>query len=285
RSVELLAEAEAAERAASEEREAAERERAEARRLAERARERGDALAAELESVRASAARAREQARAEAEQELQAARAELQALRDEIRAARRYERQARQAATPAAARAESERDRRLGEASTRVARTEQQLRALEAPLPLEGPLGVGDPVEAPAIGLLGTIASIDADEAEVVGAGGQRVRIALARLRPRATRDEPDQALQPAVRVLASARSDIAGELDVRGRRAEETRDALRSYIDDAALAGLAQVRVVHGRGTGALRAAVREELDRHPLVERHQPESSDGATVVYLAR
>jgi DNA mismatch repair protein MutS2 len=284
RIAELLAEAEAAERAADEARQAAERAHAEAQRAAERARERETELAAELEAVRASAAHAREQARAEAERDLAGARAELQGLRDEIRAARRREQQVRRVTAGAAARAESERDRRLGAASKRAARAQKALDALVEPLPIQAPLAVGDPVEASSLGLRGTITAIDGDEAEVAGASGQRVRIALARLRPTASRAEAGPAAAP-VRVLASARGDVSDELDVRGSRAQEAREAVRSFVDDAALAGLAQVRVIHGRGTGAVRAAVRDELDRHPLVERREPESADGATVVHLAR
>jgi dsDNA-specific endonuclease/ATPase MutS2 len=40
----------------------------------------------------------------------------------------------------------------------------------------------------------------------------------------------------------------------------------------------------VHGRGTGAVRAAVRDEIARHPLVEGFESDSADGATVVKLA-
>ena len=40
----------------------------------------------------------------------------------------------------------------------------------------------------------------------------------------------------------------------------------------------------MHGRGTGAVRAAVREELDSHPLVERREPEANDGATLAHLS-
>jgi DNA mismatch repair protein MutS2 len=157
------------------------------------------------------------------------------------------------------------------------------LRALDQPLVLQAPLAVGDPVEAAALGLRGTIASIDGDDAEVVGAHGQRVRIALARLRPDARTTHPDETRAPAVRVVAGARGDVSDELDVRGRRAQEAREAVRAFVDDASLAGLALVRIIHGRGTGAVRAAVRDELDRHPLVERRESESADGSTVVYL--
>jgi DNA mismatch repair protein MutS2 len=87
----------------------------------------------------------------------------------------------------------------------------------------------------------------------------------------------------PAVRVVAAARGDVSDELDVRGLRAQEAREAVRAFVDEAALAGLDRVRVVHGRGGGALRAAAREELAQHRLVERHEPDSRDGATLVYL--
>ena len=219
--------------------------------------------------MRASAARERELAAAEAQRELAEARSELAALRERMRAARRAK-----PASPAA-------DRALGEASTRATRAERALRALDdEPLPLLAPLEPGDPVEAPEVGVRGTIASIDGDEAEVVGSGGHRVRIALARLRPSRREEEVSQ---PAVRVLAGARSDVSDELDVRGQRAQDAREAVRSFIDDASLAGLSSVRVVHGRGTGAVRAAVREELKTHPLVESSKTDSQDGATLVQL--
>ena len=126
----------------------------------------------------------------------------------------------------------------------------------------------------------GTIASIEGEEAEVVVAGGLRVRLPPAKLRPSATSEAADE---PVVRVVASARGDASDQLDVRGLRADEAREAVRSFVDDAALAGLREVRVVHGRGTGALRTAVRAELSAHPLVERHETESADGATTVVL--
>jgi DNA mismatch repair protein MutS2 len=85
------------------------------------------------------------------------------------------------------------------------------------------------------------------------------------------------------VRVFAAARGDVSDQLDVRGMRAQEAREAVRAFVDDAALAGLKTVRVVHGRGTGALRAAVREELAGHSLVERQELESADGASVAHL--
>ena len=283
---ELLAEAEAADREAAADREEAQRERAEAARLAETARARAAELASEIEAVRASAGRERELAVARAERDLAEARAELQALREEIRLARRRDQEARRASSGSTSRAERERDRRLGAASERAAEVEQRIRALDQPLPLQAPLAAGDPVEAPALGVRGTIAAIEGDEAEVDGSAGHRIRIPLARLLPdaRGGSREGDAPREPAVRVVASARGDVSDELDVRGRRAQEAREAVRAFVDEAALAGLPSVRVVHGRGTGAVRAAVRDELDGHPLVEGRESESADGATLVRLA-
>lgn len=283
RAAQLLAEAESAERRAVEELDSARRAQLEADRLLAEAREREAELRTEIEAVRASAAEERRRAVAAAEQELVAARAELRQLRDEIRAARRREQERRRADAGAAPRAERERDRRLGAASARAKRVEQALRTLDEPLETTVPLAEGDPVEAPDLGIRGTIALIDGASAHVLGPGGTRVRVPLDRLRPDPRGASPVAEPEPAVRVLAGARGDVSDELDVRGMRAQEAREAVRSFVDDAALAGLSLVRVVHGRGTGAVRSAVRAELAAHRLVTSHEPDSADGATVVHL--
>ncbi len=261
RTAELLAEAEAAEREAA-------LLRAELEDALGRAQERESELARELGKVQAAADRARQEAMADAEHELADARAELRGLRDDLRRARRVAR-------------EPEQDRLLGSATERANRAERSLRDLGGPLPQSGGLAAGDPVEAPDVGVRGTIASIRGDDAEVIGAAGQRVRIPLARLRPSRERVPEDRT--PAVQVRTSARSDVSDQLDVRGLPGQEAREQVRRLVDDAALAGLHEVRVVHGRGTGALRAAVRDELARHPLVEGHAADADDGATVATL--
>jgi DNA mismatch repair protein MutS2 len=79
----------------------------------------------------------------------------------------------------------------------------------------------------------------------------------------------------------------VASSLDLRGARVDEALDALGRYIDDAALAGLERVTIVHGLGTGALRDAVRTAAAEHPLVRELRPgergEGGDGATIVSL--
>jgi len=78
-------------------------------------------------------------------------------------------------------------------------------------------------------------------------------------------------------------------ELDLRGLMVDEMLVELDRYLDTAYLAGLPWVRIIHGKGTGALRQAVREELRHHPLVSEFRPgdvgEGGDGVTVVKLVQ
>jgi DNA mismatch repair protein MutS2 len=271
RTAELLAEAEAAER-----RVAARQD--ELDRSLRAATDREDELERELESLRASRERARAEAKAEAEQELAEARAELDRLHEDVRAARRHEGERRQVISEA----ERDRDRALGRAAERAGRARQAVDRVSEPITQLAPLAVGDPVEAPGVGVRGTIVAIRGDEAEVAGVGGQRVRIPLERLRPSA---ELETRSEPPVRVNAAAIGrDAPDELDVRGLGAEEARQRVRAFVDDAALAGLRSVRVVHGRGTGTLRSVVRVELVGHPLVAGSEPDSNDGATIANLS-
>jgi DNA mismatch repair protein MutS2 len=78
-------------------------------------------------------------------------------------------------------------------------------------------------------------------------------------------------------------------QLDMRGMRAGDVTELLDRYLNDAYLANLSEVRLVHGKGTGALRNVVRDVLATHPLVEKHaagvQGEGGDGVTVAQLRR
>jgi DNA mismatch repair protein MutS2 len=78
-------------------------------------------------------------------------------------------------------------------------------------------------------------------------------------------------------------------QLDLRGLRAEEALERLEQYLYDAATAGLPEARIVHGKGTGALRQAVRETLRASRFVSRYSSEpdaqGGDGATAVWLTQ
>jgi DNA mismatch repair protein MutS2 len=112
------------------------------------------------------------------------------------------------------------------------------------------------------------------------GAGGSTIGDAFTR---QAARDPEGNVARLR---LDRARS-VAASLDLRGARVEEALEALDRYLDDASLAGLDKVTIIHGLGTGALRDAVRSEAAAHPLVRDVRPgergEGGDGATIVRL--
>ncbi|MBW1770934.1 MAG: Smr/MutS family protein [Deltaproteobacteria bacterium] len=68
----------------------------------------------------------------------------------------------------------------------------------------------------------------------------------------------------------------------------DEALEAVDKYVNDALLAGLREVRIVHGVGTGALRSSIIPFLKQHPLVEAALPggphQKNLGATVVKIA-
>lgn len=75
-------------------------------------------------------------------------------------------------------------------------------------------------------------------------------------------------------------------EINLHGNRVDEALEKVEKLVSDASLDGAAQVRIDHGRGTGALRRAIREYLTGHPLVASLGPDegrSGDGVTVVVL--
>jgi DNA mismatch repair protein MutS2 len=79
----------------------------------------------------------------------------------------------------------------------------------------------------------------------------------------------------------------ISARLDIRGTRVEEGLLEVDKYLDDACIAGLSQITIVHGKGTGALRAAIHENLKRHPHVKSFRlgeyGEGDAGITVVQI--
>ena len=80
----------------------------------------------------------------------------------------------------------------------------------------------------------------------------------------------------------------ISMELDLRGQYPEDALQEVDKYLDDAFLAGLPKVRLIHGKGTGSLRTAVQNYLKTHPRVKTfnlgEQSEGGLGVTVVELA-
>lgn len=145
---------------------------------------------------------------------------------------------------------------------------------------------VGDRVWVASLQASGEVTTIHhlSVEAEVQ-VGNFRLKLPLERLelREKAT----IETLQHPVQV-DRAHSDSPGmELDLRGERVETGLGRLDRYLDDAYLSQLPWVRIIHGKGTGAMRDAVREVLRSHPLVNGHRAgemnEGGDGVTVAKL--
>jgi len=73
-------------------------------------------------------------------------------------------------------------------------------------------------------------------------------------------------------------------EIHLRAKRAEEAIEELERFVDDAVLAGLPSVRIVHGKGEGILRKITQDYLRRHPHVAAYRDgepgEGGHGVTV-----
>lgn len=261
----LIRDLEEASRAAREERREAARLRAEAERL----RAEADALREELKRRREELQR---QAREEARQIVAEARREAEAVIAELR-------RRRDAAG-------------VEEARTAHARLTRRLAALETPPEEDGgepraaaaaapgrPLQAGDEVLVKTINRTGRLQSgPDAAGQWTVLIGGLRMVVPEAQLVfVKAGEGESDAeagsvdagtgSRRTRGALTAAKRGHISPEVHLRGMTVDEALLTLEKYLDDALLAGLDTVRVVHGKGTGTLRKAVHDYLRSHPRV------------------
>ena len=151
---------------------------------------------------------------------------------------------------------------------------------------------VGDKVRLRSFGSVGIVDQIKDGVAEV--------RVKSLRFRERLDQlelvEQSTPKLQPGKleKLQRSAKAEVRladqkarSELNVIGQTTDEAVDAVDKFLDEASLASLSQVRIVHGHGTGALRRAIAGLLDGHPHVARFLPAPPDqggaGATVVEL--
>ncbi len=190
---------------------------------------------------------------------------------------------------------------RLNEARVRVQGLEEKLTPLPQPRrsrtaevaedeKLEGPLKVGDTVRVLSFGQNAELLGLSADRSEAdVQMGPLRIRVSvdnLERVSKRKARAEEDERRVVVPRLEDRAPVDL--QLDMRGWRVEVALEELETYLNDAAMSGMSSVRIVHGKGTGALRAAVRQQLAHHPLVKSYTSappqEGGDGVTIVKLS-
>ena len=189
-----------------------------------------------------------------------------------------------------------ERDGLSGRDAARRARrtVEEAARALEEPVAEGGgpprsrgaghapELVAGAVVRMGDTGAEGTVQEVEGDRV-VVLVGGVRMRVARSRL----GRAEGGDRAAPSPSRWSGDVPDPATEVDLRGKRVHEAESALGRALDDAAVAGLRELRVIHGLGTGALRKTVSEVLARDARVQDFRAglpgEGGYGVTMVRL--
>ncbi len=250
---------------------------AEAQRIAaseaERARSR---VTKELQSLEANRSRLIEQTRREMENELQQARSRLRDAMKQLEKAERltvFER----AEAIESARQEVE---QVETSVKRIQRRERKRR--RGPLPAIEP---GDRVFLHDVPTPGEAMSApDASGEFDLKLGDLRARIHL-----RQVADVQKAAAEPAPRpqYTAPAMPQLPPELDLRGMTVDEALSLVDQRLDEAVRSGVAEMRIIHGKGTGALRAAVRDLLRKHTLVRGQAPAEQraggDGVTIVEL--
>ncbi|MGE0871980.1 MAG: endonuclease MutS2 [Kofleriaceae bacterium] len=265
------------------------------------------ALLAELEAAEAERAASRlDQDKARGRYERQIRTAHGEALAD-LRSARREIDEVRRQIKARAA--EATRDdvraatRKLVSAGGAVAKHEPKRPQLPGtPVQLEQ-LIPGAPVIVPRLGRAEVVAPLPDDKVEV-RVGAMRATVPIkdvlfdshrnARRAERAAKPVVPAPAPPSVALVegvpaggrANART-IDTTIDVRGHRADEAVAQVDQFVDESLLAGREAVFVVHGHGTGALRAAIRSHLAAHKAIETfragEQSEGGDGVTVAFL--
>ena len=151
-----------------------------------------------------------------------------------------------------------------------------------------------DELEDIKVGDFVNLRTIDADGV-ITALQGSKVEVQVGRLRIQARRSE----LGPPTELPARepAKSDPVGlrgsaemppmELHVRGKTVDDALEALERRLDAAYLAGMPSLRVIHGKGSGTLRRAIRDELGRSPYVASFRPgdsvEGGEGVTIAVL--
>jgi len=157
--------------------------------------------------------------------------------------------------------------------------------------PLPEKLQKGDKVFVHSLNQTGTVVTPPDGTGEVmIQAGIMKIKVKIEDL-------SLDQSVEkkPAIVHKSQSRSAKAGkaqhispEIDLRGMMVQEGVERAGKYLDDAYLASLAQVTLIHGKGTGALRNAIHNQLKKHPYVKEFRlgtyGEGEDGVTIVQLA-
>jgi DNA mismatch repair protein MutS2 len=144
----------------------------------------------------------------------------------------------------------------------------------------------GDRVRILTLGAEGTVLSGADEKGEVsLQAGAMKFKANISQLRMIQAVKTPEKSTVKAKTGMMTRT--VKTECDVRGMSLEEALSAVGLYLDEAVLAGLNEVYVIHGKGTGILRSGIQQDLRKNRHVKSCRPgmygEGEDGVTVVTL--
>jgi DNA mismatch repair protein MutS2 len=176
-----------------------------------------------------------------------------------------------------------ERRREVDRAADRVRTFRREKVTMPAQITGGKPISAGDRVRVVSLDQEGEVIAVDGGMADVM-LGALKTRQPLGSL-DRLGRAKENETRRPAI--VPPAGGPVNLELDLRGYRAAEIEAMLDEYLGHAYRAGMPFVRIIHGKGTGALRKVVKDVLSAHPAVASHEiapaNQGGDGATVAVL--
>ncbi len=166
-------------------------------------------------------------------------------------------------------------------------RRQQQKQAAKPPPDAIG-VRVGDKVRVKSLNQFGEVLSVSNGKTPLlVKVGNMQMRVSYGEIEPVHPADNKRELSTSILNVQYSKTGNVKTELNLQGKRVHEAWAETDKYIDDAFLAGLPKVRIIHGKGTGALRTAIHDLLEDHAQVDDFQlaalNEGGAGATIVTL--
>jgi DNA mismatch repair protein MutS2 len=179
--------------------------------------------------------------------------------------------------------------KQIEESEKRLQQLGEEVQDFAGPVPTGQPLTAeeltpGMEVQVAGLGQRGTVVQVTEQQVQVQ-VGPMRISVEPSELRPAAAAPVSEK---PEIKVTSLyVRRDVPRELDLRGHTFAEAVLKVDSYLDEAALAAHKEVRLIHGKGTGRLRAGLKDYLQKHPHVASfrlgHPNEGGTGVTVVEL--
>ncbi len=148
-------------------------------------------------------------------------------------------------------------------------------------------LAVGDTVYLPKLDQKGTVLEISGKDVTVqLGSLRTTQKASSCRFLSHAAEEQPKAKSNVTAGVLRKT-SQVSREIDIRGLMVNEAEVVVGKFIDDAQMAGLTEILIIHGKGTGALRKGIHEYLKRHRSVSHFAfaslEQGGSGATIVTL--